>query len=202
MVWAGVGLGASGGLGVSGGLGCGRRAFRWAGRSTRPLRVLFSRAPLPARFRVFLQPCPAPPPASGGEPHTAADLLKVCCLLNLADGLHERVAHEHGNVGTRVALGALGKLAEVRGRELVRRVAEVEREHLGARVDVRQRDVDASLKAGRTRTAKRRFVSAPHSGKTERCTRSPLPTADGGVEHPRNVGGSEHEHTGLVVAHT
>ena len=149
---------------------------------------------LPALFYFApVHPCPTADPT--------ADLLKVCCLLDLADGLHERIAHEHGNIGARVALGALGKLAEVRGGELVRRVAEVEREHLGARVHVRQRDVDASLKARQPR-ASQTSSSGPRLRTTGIQHVLALPPADGRIEHPRNVGCSEHKHTRLIVADT
>lgn len=94
------------------------------------------------------------------------------CGLNLPNRLHQRVLHGDADIATGVILTDLGEVSVVGLGEVARGVADGEHEHLHAGVDVRQADVDAALEAA----------------------------ADGGVELPGDVGGSQDEDAARVLA--
>lgn len=89
------------------------------------------------------------PPPTGSSPRPPAHLLEVHGRLHLAHGLHQGVPHDDADVGPRVALGLAGQLVNVGVRQRVRRVAQVQLEHLGARRLLGQRDVNALLEPER-----------------------------------------------------
>ena len=85
-----------------------------------------------------------------------AYLLEVGGGLHLADGGHERVSHEDGQVGSGVALRLAAHPLEVRVRDDVVIGAQIQPEHVYARLFVREGDVDALLKprdSSKNRTA-------------------------------------------------
>lgn len=71
--------------------------------------------------------------------------------LDLPDGLHEGVAHDDADVSAGVAVRFVGELPQVGLAQAVRRVAQVEAEHLSSRRLLWQRDVDSLLKPERKR---------------------------------------------------
>lgn len=73
----------------------------------------------------------------------------MCGRLDLPDGLHESVAHDNADVGAGVAVRFVGELPQVGLTQAVRRVAQVEAEHLSSRWLLGQRDVDSLLKPER-----------------------------------------------------
>lgn len=83
-------------------------------------------------------------PERGGG-HEEAYLFEVSRAQHFSHGLHERVAHDDGEIRTRVPFSLLGQGAVVALRELARRRADVEVEHFRPRGGVGQRDVDSFL---------------------------------------------------------
>lgn len=88
-----------------------------------------------------------------GEPRcrgqSPAHLLEVGGGLDLPDRLHERVPDDDADVGAGVALGFAGELPQVGVVEGVRRVPQVDPEHLRSGRLLGQRDVDPLLKPER-----------------------------------------------------
>lgn len=76
-----------------------------------------------------------------------SDLFEVCCRLDLPDRLHQSIPHNDANVCSRVAVGFMRQLPQVRLTQAVGRVAQVETEHLGPGRFLGQRNVDALLKS-------------------------------------------------------
>ena len=74
-------------------------------------------------------------------------LFEVGGGLHLPDGLHESVPHDDADVGAGVAVCFVGELPQVGLAQAVRRVAQMETEHLGPSRLLRQRDVDTLLKS-------------------------------------------------------
>lgn len=71
----------------------------------------------------------------------------MCGRLDLPDGLHERVSDNDANVGAWVAVCLVGELPQVGVAQAVRRVAQMEAEHLSSGRLLRQWDVDALLES-------------------------------------------------------
>lgn len=92
-------------------------------------------------------------------------------LADLAHGLHERVAHQHRDVGAGEALRLLAEDAQVVVGQRVFGIAERQLEQVEARRFLRQGDVNALLET----------------------------TPDGCVQHPRDVGGGQHQNTLVVL---
>ena len=75
-------------------------------------------------------------------------LFEVCGRLHLPDWLHEGISHDDANVSAGVAVCLKGELPQVGVTQAVRRVAQVETEHLGPRRFFWEGDVDTLLKPG------------------------------------------------------
>lgn len=75
----------------------------------------------------------------------------MCGRLDLPDRLHEGVAHDDADVCAGVAVRFVGELPQVGLAQAVRRVAQVEAEHLSSRRLLGQRDVDTLLESERER---------------------------------------------------
>lgn len=73
-------------------------------------------------------------------------LFEVSRGLDFANGLHEGVANDDADVGTRVAVGLLPQSDEISFVEAIGGGAEVQLEHGGASGLLRERDVDALFK--------------------------------------------------------
>lgn len=73
-------------------------------------------------------------------------LFEVSSRLNLPDGLHESVSDNNTDVGSRVAIREFAQGDKVCLREGVGSGAQVQFEHVGASVNLRQRDVNALFK--------------------------------------------------------
>ena len=73
-------------------------------------------------------------------------LFEVSCHLNLADGLHEGIPDDDADVGPGVALRLLAQLHEVCFSQVGWGGAQMQLEHEGTGVLLRQRDVNTLLK--------------------------------------------------------
>ena len=91
--------------------------------------------------------------------------------LNLADRLHEGVADDDADVGPGVAVGLAAQGHKVLVRQAGGGGAQVQLEHEGAGVLLRQRDVNTLLKPRRTHAAIRTTIAFNHTGL---CTTLPI----------------------------
>lgn len=73
-------------------------------------------------------------------------LFEVSRGLHFANGLHEGVANDDADVGTRIPIGILSECDEISFVEAIGGGAEVQLEHGGASGLLRKRDVDALFK--------------------------------------------------------
>lgn len=71
----------------------------------------------------------------------------MCGGLDLPDRLHERVPDDDADVGSGVAICFACELPQVGLAQAVRRVAQMETEHLSPSRLLRERDVDTFLKS-------------------------------------------------------
>lgn len=126
-------------------------------------------------------------------------LLEVRGRLHLAHGLHQGVPHDDADVGPRVAVSLAGELLDVGICQGVWGVPQVQPEHLGPRRLLGQGDVDPLLEPGGMR-GEPQFQPCRGAGTGGCMWGSPSP--DGRVQHPGDVGGTQHQDPVTAVSHT
>lgn len=73
--------------------------------------------------------------------------MEMSCTEDLANRLHQGVADNDGDIGSRVAIGLFSELAVILAGQLAWSRADIELEHPSPRFHVRQRNVDALLES-------------------------------------------------------
>lgn len=90
--------------------------------------------------------CKMPTGSAQSDTQVFCHLFEVRGRLNLPDGLHESVSDNNTDVRSRIALRAFAQGDKVCLRKVIGGGAQVQFEHVGASMDLGQRDVNALFK--------------------------------------------------------